>query len=342
MYCIHQIADDKESIIDIIDSEDYFFRIVLQLVDTIFIGDYHIVENIVPEDLNKDNYAEKNYLINNSNEIFFIKKEILINLGYIYNTETTNIKTLFTWKLIKVNDKLADEIRYETLDVNKSKNTELTISEICEQTKNFDYDEMVEYPCILAIMKRNIKHNFILNIVPKLNPFNNYDFYQNSLVISPTEKMNQFYSENFPGINIIYEYDDDAVAEYLNKQKGCIIFDDCFRSKETCHTNLKEAIMNGRHYKTPVLVINQTSYSRFLTPDIRMNFDYLFFNRDEYAIELKNLWNRYFPIFPTFKIFKAIFLKLTMDNRIVVLNNHISSSDLSEKIYTSKLFNYSS
>lgn len=299
---------------------------------------YQLLNDMSPCDVKNNTSLAKNvYLLVNDMEIVLVRKYSVVNIGYVYNTSCFEISVLFVWKLIKISEPLANDIMYETLNLDRVKNLGPTVNEICNNTLDLDLNSMVEYPSIIAVIPRDgkkTKRQLVQTLIPILNKENRNDFLENSLVISPTERMDAFYAKKFPGIKVIYTIDDNMIGEYLAKQKGCIIFDDCFRSKKFKFDekkNLYDAMMDGRHYRVPIIVFKQTPIR--LPIEIHLNFDYNFIYKKARPADFKQLWDNYFSFFMSFNIFKTAFTKLMTSNDFLMINNRKYANDIREKMF---------
>ena len=89
--------------------------------------------------------------------------------------------------------------------------------------------------------------------------------------------------------------------------------------------------MNGRHFFLVYILTMQTPIG--LTPDLRLNFDYVFLLRENSAINKKKLWQNYASMFPTLDYFEKVFAKTTENFCSMVIDNRSQSDDLQKTVF---------
>jgi hypothetical protein len=114
---------------------------------------------------------------------------------------------------------------------------------------------------------------------------------------------------------------------------GILIMDDCLAQKKSWakDQNISEILMNGRHYRLTYILTMQTPLG--ITPDLRLNFDYVFLLKDDSTINKKKLWDNYASMFPSLPIFERVFGKCTEDYRSMVIDNRKPSDNLHDKVF---------
>ena len=176
-------------------------------------------------------------------------------------------------------------------------------------------------------------------------------------IIAPTDKMTGFYNEFFPVSFIHHEYQENIIPRILARQKIILaknverekaekkpldprlflIMDDCMSTK---HLWLKDpnvlTIFNeGRHYQLTFILSMQ--YSLGIQPELRSNFDYVFLLGEDFINNRKKLYEHYAGMFPSRELFDQVFLQVTDDYGVMVINNRLRSSDIRKKSFGIKL-----
>ena len=114
---------------------------------------------------------------------------------------------------------------------------------------------------------------------------------------------------------------------------GILIMDDCLARKKSWakDESITEILMNGRHYRLTYILTMQTPLG--ITPDLRLNFDYVFLLKEDSTINKKKLWDNYASMFPSLQAFEKVFGKCTEDYRAMVIDNRKPSDNIQEKVF---------
>lgn len=215
------------------------------------------------------------------------------------------------------------------------------------QILEFKLDKMVQHPSIVMIAKRGSGKSFIARDI-----IYHYRHIPGGVVIAPTDRMNSFYKYFFPDLYIHYDIKEIILKKILVRQtlmiskekekrkegkridpSGILIMDDCLSRKKSWakDENICEILMNGRHYKLTYILTMQTPLG--ITPDLRLNFDYVFLLKDDSTINKKKLWDNYASVFPSIASFEKVFNACTEDYRAMVIDNRKPSNDIKDKIF---------
>jgi hypothetical protein len=211
----------------------------------------------------------------------------------------------------------------------------------------FKLETMVPHAAIVMIARRGSGKSWICrDIMYHLRKI------PGGIVIAPTDRMNSFYKFFFPDLFIHYEIKDTILSKILlrqtlmiEKQKeklkkglkidpsGILIMDDCLAQKKSWSkdTNIAEIMMNGRHFKLTYILTMQTPLG--ITPDLRLNFDYVFLLKEDSAINKKKLRDNYASIFPSQIAFDKVFAKCTSDHCCMVIDNRKATDTIEEKVF---------
>lgn len=215
------------------------------------------------------------------------------------------------------------------------------------QILEFDLEKMVIDPSIVMIAKRGSGKSFITRDL-----IHHYKNIPGGLVIAPTDRMNSFYKFFFPDLYIHYDIKETLLKKILMRQSmiiektkdkkkqgfkidpsGILIMDDCLAKKKSWakDESIMEILMNGRHYKLTYILTMQTPLG--ITPDLRLNFDYVFLLKEDSSINKKKLWENYASMFPSLSAFEKVFSKCTEDYRAMVIDNRKPSDNIQEKVF---------
>lgn len=215
------------------------------------------------------------------------------------------------------------------------------------QILEFELKNMVKDPSIVMIAKRGSGKSYVTRDI-----IYHYRRIPVGAVIAPTDRMNSFFKPFFPDLYIHYEINADVIKKILmrqsimidkerdKKKKGrkvdpsaILIMDDCLSQKKTWAKDqcIIEILMNGRHYRLTYILTMQTPLG--ITPDLRLNFDYIFLLKEDSAINKKKLWENYASMFPTLAAFERVFSKCTENHRSMVIDNRRPSDNIQEKVF---------
>jgi hypothetical protein len=173
------------------------------------------------------------------------------------------------------------------------------------------------------------------------------------LVISPTNKMNQFYGDFVPESYIHYEYKSSILEKVLARQseintkneekqslglrtkdpRAFIVMDDCLAAKGTWANDpqIKELFFNGRHYFLTYILTMQ--FPLGISPELRSNFDYIFLLADDMHSNIKRMHDHYAGMFPKLVMFQQTFEQLTKDHGCMVIANKGARATFYDKIF---------
>lgn len=212
----------------------------------------------------------------------------------------------------------------------------------------FDLNNIVDHAAIVMVAKRGSGKSWVCrDIVYSLRKK-----IPGGVVIAPTDRMNGFYKYFFPDLYIHYEIKPSILCNVLTRQlmmitkekdkkkngkvinpSGILIMDDCLsqKGKWSKDPQILEIMMNGRHYKLTYILTMQTPLG--LTPDLRLNFDYVFLLREDSQVNRKKLYDNYASCFPSYADFISVFSKCTTNNCCMVIDNRNSKEAINEKVF---------
>ena len=214
--------------------------------------------------------------------------------------------------------------------------------------KKFKIEEMTEHCTIAMIAKRASGKSYLTREIL---------FHKRKIpcavVISRTEKLNKFYGEFIPDSYIYDNFDSSILTRIYKRQQKLnddnsnkkkngkkikddslmLIMDDCMSSKGTWvkDENILELFFNGRHHHISFILTMQ--YAVGIPPEMRSNFDYIFLLAEDFISNQKRLYEHYAGMFPSFDIFKQVFAEITQNYGVMVINNRVHSTNITEKVF---------
>jgi hypothetical protein len=200
---------------------------------------------------------------------------------------------------------------------------------------------------IVIIAKRGSGKSFLCREL--INHFRNYPA---GIIISESERFDDFYLEFFPGAFIYDHYIPEILDKLFNRQikikeknkllkkmgkridrRIFIIMDDCLSSSDNWKRDehIKQLLFNGRHMGITYILTMQ--FPLGVTPELRNNFDYVFLLADDIQSNQERIWKHYAGVFPTINAFRDVYRDLTFDFGSMVLVNKGAKEGFHEKVF---------
>jgi hypothetical protein len=213
--------------------------------------------------------------------------------------------------------------------------------------KLFKLESMVENPSIVMIAKRGSGKSWITKAI-----LFKYVDIPVGIIISQSEKDNPFFSDFFPDTFIFYKYESNVMKKLLMRQKlilkkyrekkeqgkkidprTIVVMDDCLASKGDWAKDgpILDLLFNGRHRHITYILTMQ--FPLGISPELRVNFDYVFLLADDTTSNLKRIYEHYAGMFPDLNTFKQIFKQLTQDFGAMVISNRGSRYNIFDKVF---------
>jgi hypothetical protein len=214
--------------------------------------------------------------------------------------------------------------------------------------KRFDLKKMAENCTIAMIAKRASGKSYLTREIL----YHKRDL-PAAIAISRTEKLNTFYGEFIPDIYIYDEFDTSILTKIFARQakmnednkrrleegkkpkddRLMIIMDDCMSSKGSWikDQNILELFFNGRHHHVSFILTMQ--FALGIPPEMRSNFDYIFLLAEDFTSNRKRLYDHYAGMFPSFESFQKVFSEITQNYGVMVIDNRVHSTDITEKVF---------
>jgi hypothetical protein len=213
--------------------------------------------------------------------------------------------------------------------------------------REFNLDWMCKNPSICMIAKRGSGKSWVCRAILK-----HFSYLPGGVIIAKTERMSTFYGNFFPDSYIHYEYKSEILENLLYRQEQIIekckqkynqgkkvdpraflLMDDCLASKGTWMNDqpILEVFYNGRHYQ--LLFVLTMQFPLGIRPELRCNFDYIFLLAEDFYSNQKRLYDHYAGMFPSFDLFRQVFLQVTDDFGSMVIVNRGSRKDILDKVF---------
>ena len=209
----------------------------------------------------------------------------------------------------------------------------------------FDMSSIKDHSIIVLIGKRGTGKSYLVR---------DFLYHKQDIpvgtVVSPTEKMNKYFSHFVPPIFIHEEYTPRLVSNVLKRQSDIIrkkqtgeygedvderaflIFDDClFDDSWAKDKNMRCIFMNGRHYKLTFILTMQ--FPLGVKPHLRTNIDYVFILRENIVSNRRRIYEHYAGMFPTFDIFCKIMDQCTENYECLVIHNNAKSNKIEDQVF---------
>jgi hypothetical protein len=361
-YSIHQTNETGYScIIGIANDTTKYLKIIKKKIKSL--DNLISYEYVSEDDSNIQNKCGYFLIHYKDHKIELVEQYNQTTPGFIYNTILFNKRILFTWMLIINEYTNNDNIINNTLEsINNHKHTSISYSDnnndididinsdnidkesskfTIDNIRKFNMDKMTINPNIAIIAKRRSGKSIL--ILDMINNLHNKYIYKKILIISPTDKLVNFYNDKLLSkkeyvdkVQIIYELDYTIIEEMIHVQykllkqdkniintdnNVLIILDDCLASKGDWMKNkiMMELFYNSRHYGITLITCMQ--FPMGISPEIRLNFDYVFMFAENFVSNKKRLYDHYVNMIPKFITFVDIFDELTKNYGCFIVSN---------------------
>lgn len=375
MFCIYQSDNTNEQIIHIIDTNDIDANECLKNITKFLASEYtgnveldimDISQEQCQLDVNINNgfYLLRSINENSLNTIQLVEKINIINPGYIYNTTTTSISLVYTWKLCpyNFNNKL-NEIGHNNKLVNISQNDKHLIhleKNIMRQPIKYNdtyqyYDlkinklnvnDIANDSCIAIIGKDNLMRACVVNniVLTITKPQN-----MTTIIISSEQNANS-YQNIFPDAKIeldicciedillrqlvlINHYKTD-IKEFIHNSLPClcVVLDDFLFSDSNILKNCKafnELLCNTQQYCITLVIVTQHN----IPTNIKVGLNYVLLCPENNESDKKSLYENYVGVLPNSKTFDDVFNKITSDCSCIVMDYTNNTFELSKSLY---------
>ena len=98
--------------------------------------------------------------------------------------------------------------------------------------------------------------------------------------------------------------------------------------------NVLSIFNEGRHYQLTFILSMQ--YSLGIQPELRSNFDYVFLLGEDFINNRRKLYEHYAGMFPSRELFDQVFMQVTDNYGVMVINNRLRSNDIRKKYFGTK------
>ncbi len=318
----------NETIIRLVTDDEGFYDGVLFAMK----GKLHhsVIENLTLDKIKNDSPDEGYYLLKTNDKYSLIEKYKVTNVGYIYTSTYSDVRTLFTWRLIPLVLSMATDtlIGRPTNDTLSNKTLSIPDSKPKEesqlfQPKLFQYD-MSNSKYLVVGKRATGKTSLAFDFIDKHNTSDN--FLANSLIISKSEKFNHAYRKRYHSVKIMDCIDFNVIKKHILNGKGCIVFDDMLGiSSRNLLDELDEILLATQSVpcsNIPIFITLQ------LPIKTKFVFNTVFLLDDVCKLTLKRLYLMHGGMFPTFKSFEDHFMENTKDFNCLVIKKGTSMENI--------------
>lgn len=331
MFAVIEERDSQKSLIHLVNSQQEFSQFIKKCIED---PNYKIIQKISAEEIkNKTDIEDGRYLIEDENNITYWEKTTIVNKGYIYNSKTSTVKLLTSWEMMAnklsisniVNKLNKLDVKDKTFEKNEKKdlsdyfsNNELDVKKIAKNST----------VCIIG-KKSDDKTKLIIDILEDKDE----KFISNTLIIASNRVSLNTYKIRFPKARIISEYSSSLVSDYLQRDEGAVVLDDCLlnNARQMRDSSLKKLFFNSRHHKK--LFIISLQFHVGLAPEYRNQLDYVFLMPEENENIKKKFYEYYGTIFPSFDIFSKVFEYLTKTFGCIGIKQSVDQCNVFDRIF---------
>lgn len=342
MYSVIQTDFKKNSceIIEIIDNNRYsdINTYINNLVKNICTRHTIILDTSFKKDscenlstINKlmKGYESGNYLIKH-NEKYCLYKKRCAKIGLSYST---NVYKSHEWFIIPFSTTVSKQLTNSSTNNSCTNYTSLGMTYDKFQLFQFHLNDMITNPKIMIIGKRGTGKTYIirsiLRYLEKINPTKT-----NNLIVAPHELHNPFYTQCGLNTKIMYKLDHeyDEYVKNQNSDINYVVFDDVTNNRpEITFSKKVSDIFYAFDNMTTWIMAAQTPLG--VTPDIILNFDYIFLLAEDSVINKKKMWDNYANMFPSLDCFNKVFTECTKDFKCMVIDNRKPTDTIQEKVF---------
>ena len=205
--------------------------------------------------------------------------------------------------------------------------------------KEFNLDQMVDYPHILVVGKADNGKDLVVDNIMKYYA-EKYDSVLS--IVCPPDRMQSFYDSDYPNTEIRCGFQEEYLKKLLHEamiamsigsEKNCmLVIDDCIDTTEFWdNKTVEEILMNGRHYKIPYILTMQNPAR--IPLEFVSTFDYIFVMNEESESNRKKIYDYYADVFPSRFAFEKIFTECTRENQAMVICRKESCDGLNKMIF---------
>ena len=310
---------------------------------------------IIDDESNIKSLDDGLYLVFSKYFAKLVEKTTKISEGYLYNSVSPKIETLYSWELIRCKSGLNiltfptcptnSMVDYVKMDLDSIEIDNLNVSSIDVESnleisvKKFRLeDELSIKPGkqqLISVIgnkgsgKTTMVDNIFKAILDKMNNQERSAFLQNTLIFACPYA---HYRHKYPEATVLSAYDSNALSNYIrmhdqndeiNIQLGAIVFDDCLFENSLWAKTKSEAFLNfffhSRHLNKFGIFTFQ--HPPNITPEMHCNFDHIFLLAQDFT-NIQKLYEHYTRLFPNFESFKKMFKFLTKDHGCMIIDQY--------------------
>lgn len=240
-----------------------------------------------------------------------VNKQTALITGYIYNSSQSVVTTIKSWELVPIQSQTELDILYKPWDPIKS---------IPINIPRFHPNQIQSNDTVVLIGPTNKGKSTM--IAHMLNHFSPEKLAQ-TLIISPTENANPFYSKLFGTAQIMHQLSNELVHQFINdcasqNKVGAIVFDDCFAYQNKLH-QIEHIIRKAKQHN--ITIIATCLHPLSIEPRLDELIDTVCLFEESFICTQRKLFSRYTHFFKSFDIFKHFFQNATQNHGCLVILN---------------------
>jgi hypothetical protein len=232
------------------------------------------IENIMIEDLEKDDYDDGHYLIKctDNKVLILINKHRQINNGWLYNSTTIYTDEVARWMILPFTE-------YQATIESDSTDNELDHTFL-------DYDlldtKQINDSLIGIIGQSEFNKTLIIDSLLRSK---SQKYLQDSLIVTTND---EYYKLHFPSINVIKHFDNAMIKEYLKKEDGCVIINDMNVPHKIKDSAWSSFFYNFNPDKLRIVTVDK---SHSFQLKIKKQINYTFYLKSNDEKEITKAWN---------------------------------------------------
>lgn len=315
-YYILKKENNTESVVGFVNLKDELVRKL-----KIKYPDSEHVSKTVDELRSSSEYNDGIYVLPVENGFQVVEKYTHNSLGYIYNSNYSEINVTSSWTLLP----------YE-FDIQF--NSDNMLENITDHTQQYNFNNLPKYPGIYIIGSRNSGKRLISYDIIK--------HYEDASVLIMTNYFTKkYYKDKFPDVQVEEEFSYDVLSQFMDYQitrnksdqnkPGLVIFDVPLRTDQMERENMLELFNNHKNYKITFVLIIQ--YPINLSEKFKSNIDLILLTGDEYEINQKKLYKCFGKQFQSLSMFKEVFTTITQNKSALVLDNSKKCKNIYQTVF---------
>ena len=317
MFIVIKTVSGNETAVGFIYEEDNFSKFIEDL--NVDIGAKYIA-GVSIDTLKLDEYQDGHYLVDGAddNEILLIDKYRTMSKRFFFTYTYINTDVIAKWKYISFDGKMEnkpDEVNVSNVD-----------TPFVHVEKTFlEYELLdgttIEDGSIIGVIGREGAGKSL--VISSLLKNKSQTYLKNTLVVTTSVK-DSFYKARMPDVTVLTTFDQRSIKDFLNRNDGCIIFDDILIPKRIRGT-MWESIFFDNSNKTRIITTQKDVYFH---PKMKRRMDYTFYLKDDNERTAQKIFNNYAQhLFKDCDEFTRIFNYMTENYGSIVFKRDIHNGN---------------